>query len=131
MSPDAEILKPLNGHRTVVFTGEEAGTRLSKTNAQIMPQPLVDGRFDISSLLEIIAKYEITRLMVEGGQGINDAFLSARLIDEIAWFRAPTIIGPKGISAFSKGTPDNSPDFKCSTTIDLDGDRLERYLRVI
>jgi diaminohydroxyphosphoribosylaminopyrimidine deaminase/5-amino-6-(5-phosphoribosylamino)uracil reductase len=131
MSPDAEILKPVNGHQTVVFTGAETADRRVGGQAEANPQPLVDGRFDISRLLEIIAMRGITRLMVEGGQGINDAFLSAGLIDEIAWFRAKTDIGASGVSAFSHGTPDNSPDFQCVSTIDLDGDRLERYLRVV
>jgi len=131
MSPDAEILKPLNEHKTVVFTGEKTDTKLSSTDVEILPQPLVDGRFDISDLLEVLATHGMTRVMVESGQGINDAFLSAGLIDEITWFRAPTNIGPKGVSAFTQVAPDNSPDFHCITTIELDGDRLERYLRVV
>ena len=131
ISPDADILKPLNGQKTIVFTGEKADTGLSEADVEITPQPLVDGRFNISDLLETMAKSGMTRVMVEAGQGVNDAFLSAGLIDEIAWFRAPTNIGPKGVSAFSQDTPDKSPDFKCISTIDLDGDRLERYLRVV
>lgn len=131
MSPDTEILKPLNGHKTVVFTGEKADAEFSKSDVEIIPRPLLDGHFDILHLLGTMAESGMTRVMVEAGQGVNDAFLSARLIDEIAWFRAPTNIGPSGVSAFTQGTPDNSPDFQCTTTIDLDGDRLERYLRVI
>lgn len=131
MSPDAEILKPFNGHKTVVFKGVKTDAKLPNRDVEIISQPLVDGRFDISSLLETMAKGGMTRVMVEAGQGLNDAFLSAGLIDEIAWFRAPTNIGPEGVSAFSHGTPDNSPDFKHVSTIDLDGDQLERYLRVV
>lgn len=131
MSLDVEILKPFNGHKTVVFTGEKTDIKLSKTEAEIMPRPLVNGRFDLSSLLETMAEEGMTRVMVEAGQGVNDAFLSAGLIDEIAWFRAPSKIGPDGVSAFSFGAPDNSLDFERINTIDLDGDRLERYLRVV
>lgn len=131
MPPDAEILKPLNGRKTLVFTGEETAEWLFETEAEIVPQPLVDGRFDIPSLLEIMAEDGITRLMVEGGQGINDAFSSAGLIDEIAWFRSPTEIGTGGVAAFSTHSPDTSAEFKLRTTIDLDDDRLERYLRVV
>jgi diaminohydroxyphosphoribosylaminopyrimidine deaminase/5-amino-6-(5-phosphoribosylamino)uracil reductase len=131
MSPDAEILKPLNGTKTVVFRGKGADTGLLAADVEIIPQPMVGGRFDILSLLRTMANSGMTRVMVEAGQGVNDAFLSSGLIDEIAWFRAPTNIGPSGISAFSRGAPDNSPDFERVSTIDLDGDQLERYLRVV
>lgn len=131
MSPEAEILKPFNGRKTVVFTGDTKASEFTDASAEIISQPLVDGRFDLSKLLETMAEQGVTRLMVEGGQGINDAFLSAGLIDEIAWFRASSKIGQQGVAAFTAGTPENSPDFERISTIDLDDDRLERYLRVV
>lgn len=133
MSPDARILKPTNEQLTIVFSGETTASNHLDRAAGIVILPTNSGRFEIPDMLETLARRGITRSMVEGGQGINDSFLDADMIDEITWFRAPTIIGSHGVSAFSKtGTesPDQSPDFQLTTTIDLDDDRLERYVRV-
>ncbi len=133
MSPDAQILKPSNDSASAVYVAEGAGHSFDNTGADIIPMPAQDGRFDMSVILQDLGTRGITRLMVEAGQGINDAFMAADLIDEIAWFRAPTNIGTDGVSVFSSKeieSPDQSDDFERIETIDLDDDRLERYLRV-
>lgn len=126
----AQILQALSGHKTGVFVDTNTDTPINRTDADIIRLPTVEGQFEISTILSTLAGRGITRLMVEGGQGINDAFLSSGMIDEIAWFRAPGFIGPNGVSAFSSDDPAQSGNFKLTETIDLDGDRLERYLRV-
>lgn len=134
MSPDAKILKPsCDGQVTVVYVAKDTDHSFTDTGADIVTIPAHDGRFSILAILQDISSRGITRLMVEAGQGINDAFLTAGLIDEIAWFRAPTVIGADGAPAFtSKGieSPDQSADFERTETISLDDDQLERYLRV-
>lgn len=134
MSPDAHILKLLSGDQaTVVYVAKGADHSFAGTGADIVPTPAHNERFDMLAMLQDIGSRGITRLMVEAGQGINDAFLAADLIDEIAWFRAPTVIGAGGVSAFSSKSierPDQSADFERTETISLDDDQLERYLRV-
>ena len=61
--------------------------------------PDSDGYPDIHAVMHDLAEKGITRLLVEGGAGIAAAFLRADLVDRIAWFRAPGIIGGDGISA--------------------------------
>lgn len=133
MSPDAHILKPSNGWTSAVYVAEGSSHSFANTGANVIPLPARDGCFDMSAVLQDIGARGITRLMIEAGQGINDAFLSADLIDEVAWFRAPTVIGPNGVTAFAINgakKPDQSGDFTRVATIELDDDRLERYLRV-
>ncbi len=133
MSPDTNILKPSNGRASAVYVAEGADHSFANTGAEIIPMQTRDGRFNISAILQDLGSRGITRLMVEGGQGINDAFLAADLIDEITWFRAPAVIGSNGVAAFSIKSiksPDLSGDFAHTETIELDDDRLERYLRV-
>lgn len=130
MAPNAQILQPLDRQPTVVFIGADAQLTSNNLDADIILLPLTDGRFAISDVLEAVAERGITRLMIEGGQGINDAFMSADVIDEIAWFRAPSIIGSNGVRAFSRHCPDQSKDYRLKDTIALDDDRLERYVRV-
>jgi diaminohydroxyphosphoribosylaminopyrimidine deaminase/5-amino-6-(5-phosphoribosylamino)uracil reductase len=51
---------------------------------------------DSGSISKVLAERGLTRVLIEGGGQIAGAFLKAELIDEIAWFRAPSIIGGEG-----------------------------------
>ena len=43
--------------------------------------------------------FGIARLLVEGGGGINGAFLAAGLVDEISLLLAPAVDGGRGVPA--------------------------------
>ncbi len=58
------------------------------------------GHVDAGETLAALAGRGITRVMVEGGATLNAALLRADLVDRIAWFRAPRLIGGDGIPAF-------------------------------
>jgi len=45
----------------------------------------------------------ITRLLIEGGQGINTHFLQSGLVDRIYLYQSPHIIGPQGLDAVLGG----------------------------
>lgn len=55
---------------------------------------------DIRGLLGLLAGQGITRLMVEGGGEVLTSFLASGLVDEIAWFRSPSMIGGDGLPVF-------------------------------
>lgn len=59
----------------------------------------LERKTDIIHALEFLGSAGITRLMVEGGQGINTAFLSAKLAHRVHWLRAPEAMG-EGLQAF-------------------------------
>ena len=51
---------------------------------------------DLSAALTALARRGITRVLVEGGAQIAAALLRADLVDRIAWFHAPTVMGGDG-----------------------------------
>lgn len=51
---------------------------------------------DLSQSLQALAERGLTRLMVEGGASLAAALLRADLVDRIAWFHAPTVMGGDG-----------------------------------
>jgi diaminohydroxyphosphoribosylaminopyrimidine deaminase/5-amino-6-(5-phosphoribosylamino)uracil reductase len=53
----------------------------------------------LEKLLENFAAQGITRLLVEAGNRLNTAFLQAKLVDEIYWYRAPVHLR-KGLAAY-------------------------------
>lgn len=60
-----------------------------------------EGFLDIKEIVTMLANNGITSLIIEGGAKIAAAFLTAQLIDEIVWIKAPIIIGNDGRSAIS------------------------------
>ncbi len=54
---------------------------------------------DMAAALAALAAAGITRVLAEGGSAVVTALAHARLIDRIAWFRAPDLIGGDGLPA--------------------------------
>jgi diaminohydroxyphosphoribosylaminopyrimidine deaminase/5-amino-6-(5-phosphoribosylamino)uracil reductase len=58
-----------------------------------------DGRVDLGAVLDHLARREVAALLVEGGPTVHGSFNDAELVDEIALFIAPFVIGGNGPSA--------------------------------
>jgi diaminohydroxyphosphoribosylaminopyrimidine deaminase / 5-amino-6-(5-phosphoribosylamino)uracil reductase len=54
------------------------------------------GEVDLKAALVMLGHRGLTRLLVEGGGGLAAALLKADLVDRIAWFHAPRILGGDG-----------------------------------
>ncbi len=64
-----------------------------------------DGRVEATAALEALFERGLTSVMIEGGSEVLGSFLAARLVDEVALFRAPLLLGGRGsLGAF--GGPD-------------------------
>ena len=57
------------------------------------------GAIDLAAALAALGARGITRLLVEGGSRLVAGLLKARLVDRLAWFHAPVLIGGDGIAA--------------------------------
>jgi diaminohydroxyphosphoribosylaminopyrimidine deaminase/5-amino-6-(5-phosphoribosylamino)uracil reductase len=51
---------------------------------------------DLAATLAVLAARGVTRLLVEGGAQLAAALLRADLVDRIAWFHAPSVMGGDG-----------------------------------
>jgi diaminohydroxyphosphoribosylaminopyrimidine deaminase/5-amino-6-(5-phosphoribosylamino)uracil reductase len=51
---------------------------------------------DLGQALSLLAERGITRVLVEGGASLAAALLRADLVDRIAWFHAPSVMGGDG-----------------------------------
>jgi diaminohydroxyphosphoribosylaminopyrimidine deaminase/5-amino-6-(5-phosphoribosylamino)uracil reductase len=58
-----------------------------------------DGRVDLEAVLDHLARREVAALLVEGGPTVHGSFNDAELIDEVALFIAPFVIGGGGLAA--------------------------------
>ncbi len=73
---------------------EEILKVLKSKGATILTAPATpEGQVDLPEMLRMLSTLGITRLMVEGGARIIEAFLRERLVDEVVLTIAPLFIG--------------------------------------
>lgn len=69
---------------------------LLNRGADVMFVPDQGGTPQLKPALKGLLERGVTSLLLEGGGGLAWAFLEAELIDRVAWFIAPTLIGGAG-----------------------------------
>jgi len=66
---------------------------------ELLPVRTKEGGLDLAALLGALAQRGITRVLAEGGAGLAAGLLRPDLVDRIAWFHAPGIMGGDGLPA--------------------------------
>ena len=61
-----------------------------------------DGRLDLGVALRALGARGVTRVLVEGGGTLAASLLRAALVDRLAWFHAPLLLGHSGIPAIAE-----------------------------
>ena len=86
--------------RALIAVGAEAPEprvrALADSGATIVACRVRDGRVDLGALLAELFAREVRAVLVEGGGEIHGAFLDAGLVDRVAMFAAPLLIGGRG-----------------------------------
>ncbi|MCB4755727.1 MAG: bifunctional diaminohydroxyphosphoribosylaminopyrimidine deaminase/5-amino-6-(5-phosphoribosylamino)uracil reductase RibD [Elusimicrobia bacterium] len=80
---------------TSVNTPTSAAAPYLKRGVQVIRTKLKNGEFDLSEVLKIIAKLDVSQLFIEGGGGTAWSFIHKRLVDEVLFFISPLIFGGK------------------------------------
>jgi diaminohydroxyphosphoribosylaminopyrimidine deaminase/5-amino-6-(5-phosphoribosylamino)uracil reductase len=95
-------------------------------------EPDDGGRPDVARVARALGERGLTRVLVEGGARVAAAFLRARLIDRLEWFRAGLLIGGDGVPAaapFGVARLAEAPGFTRTGTLELGPDLLESFVR--
>ena len=103
---NSDILKTASSYKTWIITSKNHDlsvlNKFEEYGVEIISVALDgEGHIDLYLALAALAKRGITRLMVEGGATLSTSFLRSNLVDLLAWFRAPSLIGADGKSVFS------------------------------
>lgn len=91
-----------------------------------------DARIAPRAALEYLATKGVTRVLVEGGGELAASLLQADLVDRIAWFRAPSLIGADGLGGVGSLSIEHIVDikrFNRTETRAVSVDLLEIYER--
>jgi diaminohydroxyphosphoribosylaminopyrimidine deaminase/5-amino-6-(5-phosphoribosylamino)uracil reductase len=70
-----------------------------EAGVEVLKVPRAEGGLDLRELLRALARRGVTRVLAEGGAGIAAALLRDRLVDRLAWFHAPSVMGGDGMPA--------------------------------
>jgi diaminohydroxyphosphoribosylaminopyrimidine deaminase/5-amino-6-(5-phosphoribosylamino)uracil reductase len=81
--------------------------------------PDADGNIDLEAALGALAKHGLTRILVEGGATLAASLLRAKLVDRLAWFRSPGLIGGDGLAAVKPFGVDRLADQALGTRLSV------------
>jgi diaminohydroxyphosphoribosylaminopyrimidine deaminase / 5-amino-6-(5-phosphoribosylamino)uracil reductase len=121
---------------TWLFTGADAPKRqrdaLRALGVDVQVAGTDDsGRLDLREVLAALAARGITRVLVEGGAELAAGLLRRHLVDRLAWFQGPMLIGGDGHAAIGALGIDAIADALAVEPAGgalLARDRLERYI---
>lgn len=103
----ARVLTAGRPERTLIAVTESAPRdrvgMLEAQGATVLRLPTRDGRADLPALLGTLAEREVVALLLEGGAELNAAFLEAGLVDRVALFMAPLLLGGAGAPSLVGG----------------------------
>lgn len=92
-----------------------------------------DDHLPMLQVVQELGRRGVTRLLVEGGSHIAAALLRQGLVDRLAWFRAPRLIGGDGVAAAAAFGVDRLEDmarFERISVVRAGEDILETYRRL-
>jgi diaminohydroxyphosphoribosylaminopyrimidine deaminase/5-amino-6-(5-phosphoribosylamino)uracil reductase len=97
---DARVITAGTPARALVITGEnpspERVAALTAAGASVVRAASRDGHVDLRAALVVLARLEVRGVLVEGGGEVHGAFLDAGLVDRVAVFVAPRLVGGRG-----------------------------------
>ncbi len=112
----------------------KAAEALATLNVKVIPVPAGAEGVELEAALQALGRQGLTRVLVEGGAGLASSLLKSGLVDRLAWYRAPTVMG-EGLSAVASlrlgglGGLGDLPRFVHEETIRLGEDVLETFHR--
>lgn len=124
--PGARVAK---GAPTLILTTSEprpvGAARVVRVEAE-------EGRPAIPAVLKALTDAGATSLLIEGGGQVAAAFLRAKAVDALEWFRAPILLGGEGrpcVAALALAKLADAPNFRRLEVRPIGDDLWERYAR--
>jgi diaminohydroxyphosphoribosylaminopyrimidine deaminase / 5-amino-6-(5-phosphoribosylamino)uracil reductase len=113
----SKLVKSAKGD-VIVFTTERADSpkarALKRAGVEVVTLPARAGRVDLQKVLRELGKREILHVVLEAGAELNGAALKGDIVDKVALFYAPKIMGTGGVpmAAISSRWFSKSPALK-------------------
>ncbi|MGH7042512.1 MAG: bifunctional diaminohydroxyphosphoribosylaminopyrimidine deaminase/5-amino-6-(5-phosphoribosylamino)uracil reductase RibD, partial [Acetobacteraceae bacterium] len=102
----------------------------AETGVTLIETPPAATGVDLARGLAHLGAAGLTRVLAEGGGQLAAALLRERLVDRVAWFHAPAVLGGDGwpaVAAFGVDGLDRMPRFVRRSTMPLGADLLSLF----
>lgn len=127
----SRLVQSVSSGRVVVATNGQPQDFLARSGVEVWR--CGNGvRMDVKDMLRRAAAEGISSLLIEGGGTLAASFVRAGLVDEIAWFVAPILIGGDGLPALGGlglQTLSDATRWKPVATERIGDDVLNTYVR--
>lgn len=119
----------------LIRTGTDPDRRraVADLGVRVIETSGADAGVDLAKGLAALADAGLTQVLVEGGAKIAAALLRADLVDRIAWFHAPSVMGADGwpsVQAFGVERLDLMPRFVRRAMRPVGDDTLSEFARI-
>ena len=94
--PTSAAMLRAEGTTLVAVASPEAARAIATGGAEPIVAPGADGRIDLPQLLAALGARNVMSLLVEGGAALHGALFDGGLVDKVAAFIAPVVIGGGG-----------------------------------
>jgi diaminohydroxyphosphoribosylaminopyrimidine deaminase/5-amino-6-(5-phosphoribosylamino)uracil reductase len=126
MPADARLLGEPGDILWVV--GDDIAVDPPTDDVTVLRASLVDGKIDLAVVLGELGTRGLHNVMIEAGAGLAGAFVENRMVDKVAAFIAPIIIGGTGapgpLAGLGIESLDSAPTLENLTHTVIDGDIL-------
>ncbi|MCP5433549.1 MAG: bifunctional diaminohydroxyphosphoribosylaminopyrimidine deaminase/5-amino-6-(5-phosphoribosylamino)uracil reductase RibD [Alphaproteobacteria bacterium] len=107
LSPASRLARTAGDHPTWLLVGPAASEERLKALQSVGVRAISvaagpNGGLDLADALRTLGGEGLTRLLVEGGGRLAAGLLSARLVDRLAWFHAPAVLGSEARPAVAE-----------------------------
>jgi diaminohydroxyphosphoribosylaminopyrimidine deaminase/5-amino-6-(5-phosphoribosylamino)uracil reductase len=97
LPPDARVLKPTAGAKTLIATTTKAPARrieqLRARGITVLVLPIEHGRVSLRACLAQLGRLGVSSVMIEGGGEVNASAVRAQLVQRVVLFVAPRLLG--------------------------------------
>lgn len=101
--PDSILVETAHHTPTWIIHRDDADPAhceaMQQAGIRLLPVPGTPNGVSIEQALKALGAAGLTRVLVEGGAAVAASLLQSNLVDRIAWFHAPALIGADGLPA--------------------------------
>jgi len=123
-----KVLKNLHERRVIIFTSKKnpKSQKLKQLGCEIVEMKSENNKLNLKKICSHLYKLKISDLLVEAGGILFADLIKNKLIDEIHLFKAPIIIGKKGIPVI-EGSSLKNINKKLIETIKFEDNIYSKY----
>jgi len=81
------------GQQTHLFHTQKKRKRLEDAGVRLIDSPVRHGHIELTQLMSLLGRNNITSLLVEGGGEVMASFVASGMVDKIMFFYAPKLLG--------------------------------------